>query len=94
MKVTVRYYGVVWETIDKRTDEIELSDSSTIGDLMKHLVETENPLLREMIFDTQGQVRDFLAFVINGVDIRSLTGFDTLLKNSDIVLLLPPLGGG
>ena len=94
MKVTVRYYGVVWEAINKRSDKIELSDSSTIGDLMKHLVETENPQLREMIYDKQGQIRDFLAYVINGVDVRSLDGFNTQLKNEDVVLLIPPIGGG
>ena len=94
MKVTVRYYGVIWEAINKRTEEIELSECSTIRDLMKHIVETENPQLLEMIYDNQGRIRDFLAYVINGVDIRSLDGFNTMLKNEDVVLLSPPIGGG
>lgn len=94
MKVTVRYYGVVREAINKRTEDVEVSDGSTIGDLMKHIVETKNPQLREMIYDKQGQVRDFLAYVINEVDVRSLDGFNTELKEGDVVLLLPPIGGG
>lgn len=94
MKVTVRYYGVVWEAINKRTEDIEVSGGSTIRDLMEYLVETKNPQIRDMIFSKQGQVRDFLAYVINGVDVRSLDGFNTQLKDEDVVLLLPPIGGG
>ena len=90
----LRYYGVVWEAINKRTEDVDVLDGSTIRDLLEHLVKTKNPQLREMIFDNQGQVRDFLAYVINSVDVRSLDGFNTQLKDGDIVLLLPPIGGG
>ena len=94
MKVTIRYYGVVYDATGKRTEEIEVTNGSTISDLLANLVETRNPQLKEMIFDKENVIRDYLAFVINNVDVRSLDGFDTVLENGDIVLILPPIGGG
>ena len=37
---------------------------------------------------------DYLMFSINDADIRSLDGFDTVLRGGDRVLVMPPIGGG
>jgi molybdopterin converting factor small subunit len=32
--------------------------------------------------------------MLNGYNIYSLDGFDTLLSENDVVAILPPVGGG
>jgi len=34
------------------------------------------------------------SFMLNGYNIYSLDGFDTLLSENDVVAILPPVGGG
>ena len=38
-------------------------------------------------------MRDFLSFMMNGVNVNSLEGLDTPLGEEDVLAILPPIGG-
>jgi molybdopterin converting factor small subunit len=39
-------------------------------------------------------MQEFLSFLVNGTNINNMQGFDTKLKNGDVIAILPPVGGG
>ena len=92
MNIKVRFYGVAYEQTGVREWYPELLDGSMVEDLLDLLV-GEHPELQEMVFD-EAVFRDYLAISINNVDILGLEGVHTVLKDGDVVFVMPPIGGG
>ncbi len=93
LEVEVRFFALVRERAGLKEERVELPEGSSMNDLIEVLV-GRHPGLGEYIFDNREQIRDFLSFSVNNVDIWSLDGFDTRLRDGDRVFLIPPLGGG
>ena len=94
MNVEVKYYAMLREAAGRKSETLELPDGSSMGDLMNMIVERHGPDFYRYVYDNQKQVRDYLSFMLNGVNVNSMDGFDTLLKTGDIIAILPPVGGG
>lgn len=92
MNIKVRFYGVAYEQTAVREWCPELLDGSKVEDLLDLMV-GEYPELQKMVFD-EAVFRDYLAISINNVDILGLDGVHTVLKDDDIVFVMPPIGGG
>lgn len=60
---------------------------------MRVIVE-QFPNLTSIVYDEEGLFRDFLELAVNNVSIISLNGLDTILEDGDLVLIMPPIGGG
>lgn len=94
VEVEVRYYAMLRDAADRRSEEIVLTEGSSFGDLMDIVVEKYGAVFRRYVFDDGGRERDFLSFMVNGVSVHSREGFDTPLADGDVVAILPPVGGG
>jgi molybdopterin synthase sulfur carrier subunit len=94
MKVEVKFFTSLREITGKKADEIPLQTVSTVEELLNLLSEKYGEKFREYIYDKKGNVQDFLSFLVNGRNINVLQGFDTELKQGDIVAIIPPVGGG
>jgi molybdopterin synthase sulfur carrier subunit len=94
LEVEVKYYAMIREATGKRKEIVGLPPKSYIGDLIDMLVNRYGEEFARYIYDGEKRVRDYLSFMINGVNVNSLEGFDTPLKDGDVVALLPPVGGG
>ena len=92
MKVRVRYYGIVHDMVGARTESFNLQTPPKLIDLLREIVE-KYPELERMMFNGEA-FRDYLAVSVNNVDIMSLQGVDTMLRDGDQVFLMPPIGGG
>ena len=93
MNVRVRFYGMVYDEVGTREWEIEIGRDSTVNDLLSILVE-RHPPLSSMIFDDEGVFREYLEVAVNHTDIIGLNGLETELNEGDVVLIMPPIGGG
>jgi molybdopterin synthase sulfur carrier subunit len=51
------------------------------------------PGVRAQLFDEDGQVRAHIKVFVNGTDIRSLQGQDTVLADRDEVCLVAAMAG-
>lgn len=71
-----------------RTFEIELDDQATIQILLQQLTLQNPSILSPLLWDST------LTLLINGRNIYSLHGMNTILKDSDIVTLIPFVVGG
>jgi len=91
--ITVRFYGVAYDIVKKREQGFILDKKSSILDLLKFMIKFY-PCMHDFIFDENSEFRDYFSISVNNVDIRGMNGVNTLLKDGDIVYLMPPIGGG
>jgi len=94
LEVELRYYAMVRDAAGKRSETLSLPGGATVMDLVNHLIGLYGDRFRGYVFDDEGMLIDYLMFSVNEVDVRSLEGFDTVLRDGDRVLVMPPIGGG
>ncbi len=94
MEVGVKYYAMLRDATGRKTEEVELPEGSKVSDLLKRLTDLYGDAFRRHIYDGEGRLKLFLSYMLNGVNIHSLRGFDTELKDGDVLAMLPPVGGG
>jgi len=94
LEVELRYYAMVRDSSGKRSETLSLPGGATVMDLVNHLIGLYGDRFRGYVFDDEGMLIDYLMFSVNDVDVRSLDGFDTVLRDGDRVLVMPPIGGG
>ena len=94
MEVDVKLYTMLREIAGKKTENVALPPKSTVRDLVDLLVERYGEKFARYIYNSEKQVRSYHSYMLNGVNINNLDGFDTMLKNGDILSILPPAGGG
>jgi len=94
LEVEVRLYAMLREIANKKVERVSLPPKSSVGDLVDLLVARYGDEFRSYIYDSEKQVRSYLSYMLNGVNVNSLNGFDTQLNDGDVLSLLPPVGGG
>ena len=93
MNVRVRFYGMAYEEVGTRELSMELTEGSTVDDLLSIIVE-KYPDLTNLVYDKEGVFREYLEVAVNKTDIIGLDGLKTGLSDGDTVLIMPPIGGG
>jgi len=68
--------------------------ASTINDALTQLSTRYGTSFKETIFDSSGKPKRFLNFYLNGRNIRFIKNLDTPLKITDVLTILPSVGGG
>ena len=56
--------------------------------------DAQYPGFRERVLDGDGEVKRFINVFVNGVDIRTLQGKQTPIKEGDEVSVIPAMAGG
>ena len=73
--------------------EIE-TEASTVGDAISVLVAKFGNEFERRVLEVSGEPKRLLNFYVNGKNIRFLSNLETDLKDGDVVMLLPAVGGG
>ncbi|HEX3572003.1 MAG TPA: molybdopterin converting factor subunit 1 [Acidobacteriaceae bacterium] len=84
MRVKVLYFGVLKDLLGMATDDLELSEGSTVAALLRILQQRTSNLRMD------AKVWQSLAVAVN----REYSSADAVLRDGDEVALLPPVSGG
>jgi len=96
LKVKVEYLGHIKHILgNKRTEEVELRDNSSITDLFMMLSEKYGEPFKKAVYESGGaDVKSNFIATVNGFLLNQLDGVKTKLKNGDHVILMPVVSGG
>ncbi|MHA2351876.1 MAG: ubiquitin-like small modifier protein 1 [Candidatus Thorarchaeota archaeon] len=91
-QVLVKFFATVREIAGVKSIELE---AGNIRELLHLLVQTYGNKFKDTVLDNDtGELKQFFSCMINGKRIELLDGYDTVLKDNDVVALFPPVGGG
>lgn len=89
--------GLVRNVIGCREEDIEVLHGSTVGQLLRLLVDKHGLPFQESVFKQSGELRAATQVCVDDCDINELEGFDTRLGSEEKVTILvgvyPPEGG-
>ncbi|MEJ2241965.1 MAG: MoaD family protein [Candidatus Bathyarchaeota archaeon] len=94
MNIEIKFFTSLREITRKKMISLQLNDVISVDELISLLIKKYGKDFKEYVYTDQGKVQDFLSFLINGQNINNLEGFSTLLKDGDVIAILPPVGGG
>jgi molybdopterin synthase sulfur carrier subunit len=96
LKVKVEFLGHIRSVIgSEREEEVEISEDSSIADLLMVLSEKYGESFKKAIYEKSGaDVKSNYIITVNGFLLNQLKGLETKLKNDDKVTLLPIVSGG
>jgi MoaD family protein len=96
LKIEVEYLGHIRHiTGDKRTEQVELRDDSSITDLFMMLSEKYGQQFKKAVYESGGtDLKSNFIATVNGLLLNQLEGVKTKLENGDHVVLMPVVSGG
>ncbi len=89
--VTVRLYANLRDIAGK--NELRI-DGSTAKEIIDRLNSTLGEKFDKIMKDENGKLRENIIFLVNGKNIRFLSGTDTKIEGGDIIDIFPPVAGG
>ena len=89
----VRMYATLRPIIDGRSVELDDACCDNVRDVIGTLIE-RFPDLGDKLLSEEGEVRNFVAVMVNGRDIRHLEGLNTPIWPNSELDIFPPVAGG
>ncbi|MFQ6076420.1 MAG: MoaD/ThiS family protein [Candidatus Bathyarchaeia archaeon] len=95
MRVRVEYIGRLRVKLNKRGEDVEVSDGATLRELLGRLAETHGEIFKEEIFESgMEDLKDNWVALVNGILSTRLKGLETRLGEGDSVAFVPFMSGG
>ena len=96
MEVKVRFFTNLREIVGNREKTLTFAQAEavTISFVLQVLSEKYGSRFTDYLYASTGKPKNFLQFLVNGTSVSTLDGFDTSLKDGDVLAILPPVGGG
>jgi molybdopterin synthase sulfur carrier subunit len=95
--ITIKIHTIltIKKTLGSGEVEFRLPERSTLGDLVSMMVSRWGDELSSLILDPKSRAAlPHIRFMVNGRDIAFLNRMETVLRDGDEVLILPPVSGG
>jgi sulfur-carrier protein len=97
LQVSIRFFTSLREITGKREETLSFQEGEriTVNVVLKTLKEAYGKKFTEYVYDAETeQVRSFLHLLINGRSASTMNGLQTIVKDGDVLAILPPVGGG
>jgi sulfur-carrier protein len=93
MKITFRTFATFREIVGAPETVMTLPPGEKIGGLLERLCQA-HPGLRGRLFDAAGEFKHYVIILKNGRSVASLQQLDTVIDESDVIAVFPPVAGG
>ena len=95
LKILVKYISPFLKDVTKRESEVikVTGENASVNDLVVALTKKYGEKFRESLMDNDN-IKTFIQVLVNGKNIRFLSGLDTKLKDSDVMSFVYHVGGG
>jgi len=90
---TIRLFATLRDLTGVKELTIPFTDGQTVREMLTTVVQAQ-PALGEKIFDASGEMTGLVHVLVHGRNIMWLNGLDTVVRESDLIVLLPPSAGG
>jgi molybdopterin converting factor small subunit len=95
VKVEVEYLGFIKNMLNKRVENFELSDGTSLQGLLGKLSDQYGASFKKEVFEPGLEdVKTGFVVTVNGVLTGQLDGVETKLRNGDHVILMSLMSGG
>jgi len=94
MRINVKFFATLREIVGEWNVELSLPEGTTVDEVLRGLTKQYGERFRNYVYNKKGVIHDYLIFLINGESIYAAKGFETILKEGDSLIILPPIGGG
>ncbi|MEI2387660.1 ubiquitin-like small modifier protein 1 [Breoghania sp. JC706] len=88
----VRYFALLRDITGCKEEEWT-RPADTVGGLIHDLVARYGSSFERWVMK-DGKIWDLVMILVNGRDVRQMSGFETPLKPDDTIVIFPPVGGG
>lgn len=92
-RVKTRYLAFIREETKKVGEEIDLPTNSTIYEFLDELFKRYGGL-KKYLLNSMGELRDGINVALNGDVIPRAKYGETILKDGDELVIIPPISGG
>lgn len=94
VKILVRVFGSFIAVTGKRLTELQFPKNPTIMEVLSSMSEKYGQRFHDLIFDSDGKVKEFLTFVINKDNVVSARQVDKKLGEGSEIAIVMLLSGG
>jgi MoaD family protein len=89
----VKLYATMRMKVGQKVVDVESPSNATVRHVLSDLT-ARYPVLKEAIWNQDGELLGSVHVLVNGHDVRSLSGLDTPIQPSDALDVFPPVAGG
>jgi MoaD family protein len=93
MEYEIKLFAGLRTAAGAKSVKITGPDRLFVGDMLKILTEN-HPNLKALVWSEDGKFSGSVLVLINGKDIRHLSGLDTQVSPGDKIDIFPPVSGG
>jgi molybdopterin synthase sulfur carrier subunit len=94
MKLRVQYTAQMRAAAGRSEEEVELPDGSSLEELLGHLAQRLGRDAAAHLISSGGEAHGSLLIVVNDSVVLPRAAPAVVLRNGDILTLLPPIAGG
>ncbi|MEM3437796.1 MAG: MoaD/ThiS family protein [Nitrososphaerales archaeon] len=94
VSINLKYFAMIRDITGKKEESLQFNKDKSAMDVLIKLTEIYNKKLYQFLFDENGEPRENITFLINGYAIEREKLKEKKLKDGDIFVILPPIGGG
>ena len=89
----IRVYATLRRIVEAKSIHLDGAEEMSVEGMLLEIL-TIHPGLRPKVLDEDGQLLPAIQVLVNGRDVRYLSGLETRVTPEDDVRMFPPVGGG
>lgn len=93
MRINIKLFGQFRDLVDRNQVEVDVSQGEGVLEALSALVGS-HPELEGRVLDEEGYLNPYAVVFLNGRNTRALEQSNPSLKEGDVMILIPSVGGG